>query len=231
MPTEQPKELKGNGLVDKNTVHSEAVALTETMPNKEPKAETPNEALTPEELRRKKHREYMRDWHQKHKEKINVKRRMRYLKNRDRILERKREHYQENREDIRAKFKERYHSDPEFKEKHLNMQKVWWRKRQEGYIRFKIEYGGKCIVDGEDDLDKLIPHHPDGKEDSTRSFFKSREFTNWVRYGTKPNVKLMCANCHLKYEVMLARGEVKDLQDFLNKMGVKNGVDSPQQPG
>jgi len=94
------------------------------------------------------------------------------------------------------------------RDKHLDKLRRWRKKRLEAYRRFKIEFGGKCSVCGEDDLDVLEPHHPDGKIEKGRAFILSKEFTNWIRYGIKPNVVLMCANHHQKLHTAMMRGEV-----------------------
>jgi len=120
----------------------------------------------------------------------------------DRKYRRKR--YQENREEIkkynREYQRERYHSDPEFREKSLKKACEFRSKNhlklQEDYKRFKIEYGGKCTVCGESNLDLVDPHHPHGKEEKGRGFAYTKEFRDWVRYGIKPDVVLMCVKCH-----------------------------------
>jgi len=213
------KGIKEKKAEIENTVHNEAPALTEN---------TPKETLTPEELRRQKRREYLREYYRKNKGKICVQQRENYLRNRDRELTKAREYYQKNRERICTKFKERYHSDPKYREEYLNMRKMWREKnrekmkyyneeRREALVKLKIALGGKCTVCGNDDLDVLVPHHPNGKGEKGRCFTNTKEFRDWVRYGIILKVVLMCANHHLKFETAKARGEVVDIADFLKK--------------
>jgi len=112
----------------------------------------PKEALTPEELRRQKEREYFKKYYQKNKEKI---------KKHDKEYKRK-----------------RYHSDPEFREKYLEARRRRHLEYREAYKRLKITLGGKCSVCGEDDLDVLEIHHPDGKEGRVFPLFIVRSLEN-----------------------------------------------------
>jgi len=212
---------------------------TENIPNneqpiKESMVEVPKEALTPEEIRRQKHREYMKEYYQKHREKISAQAKERYLRSmdrrlaynheyyqknrdkmlaemreyyrrkRDELLAKDREFYQKNRERILAEKKERYHSDPKYR---IRARKYGEELREE-YKRFKIEFGGKCSVCGESDLDKLTEHHPNRKEEKGVGFIHTKEFRDWLRFGIKPNVFLMCASCHLKLEIMIKRKKI-----------------------
>jgi len=129
----------------------------------------PKEALTPEELHRQREREYNKKYYQENKE---------------RLKERAKEYW-----------RNRYYSDPEYRAKIIEAVRKAQSKNREAYKRFKIEYGGKCTVCGNDNLKVLDPHHPDGKKERKR-FILSKEFRDWVKYGIKPNVILLCANCH-----------------------------------
>jgi len=102
----------------------------------------------------------------------------------------------------------RTHSqDSEFKRRASEAMRKMNLKLREAYRRLKIEYGGKCVVCGESDLDVLEPHHPNGKKEKVRGFINSKEFRDWVRHRTKPNIVLVCANHHRKLHIMEARGE------------------------
>lgn len=182
--------------------------------------------ISKDELRRQKQREYNRRYYQKNREKCKAQAQEYYWRNRDKLLAEAREYYQKNRDRICAELRERYHSDPVYKEKEQSRLKMryhsdpefrekrrasfksWWAKRREAYERFKKEYGGKCSVCGNNDLDVLVPHHPDGRRgEKYKPFIFSKELTNWIKYGIKPNVVIMCANHHLKLSTAEARGE------------------------
>jgi len=195
MPAEQPKEASTQ--IDNEKPH-EVLKKSEL-----------------EELRRQKSREwkkeYNKNYYQIHKEELKEFARNHYQKNKEKFKEYKRKYRQDNkvRERERERLRERYHSDPEFRAKNLESSHKRNLKLQEDYKRFKIEYGGKCTVCGEYDLDVLEPHHPDGKNEGGR-FIKSKEFRDWLNYGIKPNVVLMCANHHGKLHILKARGELVD---------------------
>jgi len=180
--------------------------MSAEQPNENVGREPLKEALTPEELRRQKDREYSKEYYRNNKEKVNAKNREYYLRNRDKIREYRREYYQKNRERIRAKQWECYHSDPEYRKR----AKKRWEKRREALRKLKIMLGGKCSVCGENDLDILTFHHQDGKEEKCR-FIKTKEFKDWVNYGIIPKIALVCANHHLKLHIKKARGELATL--------------------
>jgi len=113
----------------------------------------------------------------------------------------------------------RYHSNPEIREKSLEANRKLRLKLQEDYERYKVEYGGKCVLCRCNDLDVLVPHHPLGKEEKDTTFWQSKEFTLWREGKLKPKVVLLCANCHLKVENVIRHGEVDpyDLRKILQK--------------
>jgi len=149
-----------------------------------------------DELRRQKRRKYYREYCLKNKDKFKEYGRRYRQKNREKYRERKRKYFQE-----------RYHSDPEFREKCLEGSHKRYLKLREALRRFKIELGGKCLICKEDNLGVLEPHHPEGKEERTRNFIHTKEFRRWVRHGIKPNVVLICRNCHLELETAIRHGE------------------------
>jgi len=194
-----------------NIAHSKTSASTTgTMSKKaltqiETKSEAPN--LPSATDKAQKHREYMKEYYRRNREKVRTQHSEYYWRNRDRLLESKREYYQKNRERIREKFKERCDSDSEYRERQVKIQRMWWEKRREALKELKIVLGGKCKVCGESDLDVLQPHHPDGKERRGRSFINSKEFGDWVKHRIIPGVILLCANHHQKLHITEARGE------------------------
>jgi len=164
-----------------------------------------------DEIRLQKKREYNREHHKGY-----------YQKNKEKIKENKRKCYQENKEEKRERTRNyqrsRYHSNPEVRRKKLEDSHKRHLEEVEDFKRFKIEFGGKCRVCGDGNLDHLIPHHPHGKEEKAVDFIHSKEFREWRKSGTKPDVVLMCANHHLEYETAKSRGEVSDIADFLKKI-------------
>jgi len=192
METVEPKKLEAEKVV------SSSLEPKERIEAEKPEALNSSSEVSKKESRRQSNRNY----YLKNREKIVAKSRERHWKNRDREIARSRRYYQKNRERIRAESRERYHFDPIYREKQRVRLERWLEKRKEAYERFVKEYGGKCMVCGNDDIKVIIPHHLDGKEEKV-PFIQSKEFSRWIKYGIKLNVVLMDANCHFK----LHRGE------------------------
>jgi len=148
-------------------------------------------------IRSQKKKEYDREYNREYNPRY-------YQENKERINERKKKRHREYR-------RERYHSDPEFRAKALESLHKTYSKYREAYERLVTKLGGKCSVCGEDDLDVLQPHHPDGKEEKGRRFIDTKEFRDWVNHGIKPNVVILCANHHLKLHAKGRRGEADSL--------------------
>jgi len=152
-----------------------------------------------DEIHRQKHREYQKKYYQNNKD-----------KQRGYMRTYMRKYRQEKKEEFRKYKKEwareRYHSDPEFRRRLLEAKHKARLKRREDYNRFKIEFGGKCSICGEDDLDVLETHHPDRRGEKQVLFIHTKEFRDWMKNGIKPDAFLMCSNHHRKLHILETRG-------------------------
>jgi len=182
-------EVKEADQLVTDKVDSNSIEPKEKIETEKPEALNLSSVISKEELRRQKRREYMREYNKKYyQEKFREHRKKYYQNNKEKFIEYNRKYR-----------RERYHSNSEYREKQKESGRKRQSRYQEEYKRFKIEYGRKCSVCGVSDLDVLVVHHPDGRqENSEKTFWQTKEFRKWLRYGIKPNVVLVCANHHFK---------------------------------
>jgi len=192
--------------------------LAETM-HKEVSTQKETDEKLNIELRKKK-AEYNKKYRQKHRDELLEHNRKYYQEHKDKLREDAKRYYQDHREEVRE-YRRKYRQ--EHKEKFKDYQKNYFQKNREKfresarrghlkdlehYRRFKIEFGGKCVVCGESDLNVLEVHHPDRRvEEKGVSFVQTKEFKRWVNDGIKPRVVLLCSNHHQKLEIAIAHGE------------------------
>ena len=89
-------------------------------------------------------------------------------------------------------------------------EKVEKRKARDKYRRDEcfIGYGGRCVYCGNDNLNHLVLHHPNGNGKIHRDAvggYGSSFYKSLIDLGFPDDVELACANCHLE----IHRGIVK----------------------
>jgi len=141
------------------------------------------------EIRYQRLKEYRREYGKKYRQ-----------ENREKLRERNRKYQQKRREYFREYKRNRYHSDLEFRERQRERVRKASRKKyseyREALMRLKLTLGGRCSICGGNDLEVLDAHHPHGRMEKGNSYIYTKEFRDWIKYGTKPDIIFLCVKCH-----------------------------------